>query len=131
MFDRTTAYLAIVECTFDCNVVDIGVRHCCHLCFLDRRNTTFGVKNKDGDVGFVSETVNRSTFLSSINIIQKKPVKKGKSTHLPVSPLVAPTTVNFSNFSPGVFRAFLRSKKNSNKFPSSWSATSLKANVGP
>jgi hypothetical protein len=64
MFNGTTTYLAIVECTFDCNVVDIGVRHCCHLCLLDRRNTTFRVKNKDGDIGFVSEPVDRSTFLN-------------------------------------------------------------------
>ena len=71
MFDRMITYLAIVECTFDCNVVDIGIRHCCHLCLLDRRNTTFGVKNKDGNIGFVAEAVNRSTFLSIMNIIQK------------------------------------------------------------
>ena len=57
-----TSIVAIVKCTFDCNVVDIGIRHCCHLCLLDRGNTTFRVKNKDGDIGFVSEAVNRRTF---------------------------------------------------------------------
>lgn len=54
-------------------------------------------------------------------------------THLPVSPLVAPTTVNLSfSFSPfAIFTLFLLSKKNSNKFPRSCKATSLNANVGP
>lgn len=52
-------------------------------------------------------------------------------THLPVSPLVAPTTVSFSGCSPGAFRAFRRSRKNSNKFPNNCKATSLNANVGP
>ena len=113
--------------------MNIGVCHCCHLCLLDWRNSTFRVKNEDGDIGFVAEAVNRSTFLSIISIVWKLTSQKKRvlSTHLPVSPLVAPTTVNFSSFSPGVFRAFLRSKKNSNKFPSSCRATSLKAKVGP
>ena len=60
-----STYLTIVECTLNRNVVDIGVRHCCHLCFLDRRNATFGVKDKDGDIGFIAETVNRSTTIQS------------------------------------------------------------------
>ncbi len=52
-------------------------------------------------------------------------------TYLPVSPLVAPTTVSRSRSSPGAFRAFRRARKNSNRLPSSCSATSLNANVGP
>ena len=55
-------YLTIVKCAFDCNVVHISVRHCCHLCFLNRWNTTFGVKDKDRNIGFVAQAVNCSTF---------------------------------------------------------------------
>jgi hypothetical protein len=65
-----------------------------------------------------------------IVVLYRSYQKKVSSTHLSVSPVVAPTTVNFSSFSPGVFRPFLRSRNNSNKFPSSCRATSLKANVG-
>ena len=56
---------------------------------------------------------------------------KIKQTHLPVSPLVAPTTVSFSRFSPTLFLLFLRTKKNSKRFPSNCRATSLNAKVGP
>ena len=81
-FEPNDTYLTIVECTFDCNVVDIGVCHCSHLCLLDRRNTTFRVKNEDGDVGFVSETVYRSTFFFSIMSIEQEPnQKKCESIH--------------------------------------------------
>ena len=53
-----------------------------------------------------------------------------RSTHLPVSPLVAPTTVNLS-LSPLPLPAFLLAKQYSNTFPKNCNATSLKANVGP
>ena len=53
-----------------------------------------------------------------------------KETYLPVSPLVAPTTVNRSLSSP-FLPSFLLFKKNSNKFPNNCNATSLNANVGP
>ena len=58
-------------------------------------------------------------------------IEENKVTHLPVSPLVAPTTVNRSLASPGCLPLFRLSRKNSKRFPSSCSATSLKANVGP
>lgn len=51
-------------------------------------------------------------------------------THLPVSPLVAPTTVNLSLSLPRL-PSFLLVKQYSNTFPKNCNATSLNANVGP
>lgn len=94
---------------------------------LDRRYTTFWVKNENGDIGLVSQAVDSSTAAVLSNVLSFK----YNYTHLPVSPLVAPTTVNFSGTSPDDFFAFLRFKKNSNRLPKSCNATSLNANVGP
>ena len=53
--------------------------------------------------------------------------------HLPVSPLVAPTTVKDFGRSPAdlLIGAFLLARKTSNRFPKSCSATSLNEKVGP
>ena len=51
--------------------------------------------------------------------------------HLPVSPLVAPTTVKDSGRSLADLRAFLLARKNSNRLPKSCNATSLNEYVGP
>ena len=48
-----------------------------------------------------------------------------------MSPLVAPTTVKDSGCSAADLRAFLLSRKNSNRLPRSCSATSLNEKVGP
>lgn len=52
--------LAVIECGFDGNVVDVGIGDGGHLCFLDGRNTTFWMKNKDRNIGFISQTVDSS-----------------------------------------------------------------------
>lgn len=88
------------------------------------------MKNKDRNVGLVSKTINGGTTITVIYPAPPKYLCRIR-THLPVSPLVAPTTVRLSCFSPGAFLAFRRSKKNSNRLPSSCKATSLNANVGP
>lgn len=124
--------LTIVEGPLDGEVVDIGIRHGRHLRFLNGRNASFRMQNKYRDVRLPAKTVNRCTVCMGTHIVRKHVVKKSyEEAHLPVSPLVAPTTVSFSLSSPSFFFPFLLSKKNSNRFPSSCSATSLKANVGP
>lgn len=114
------------------------------------------MEDEDGYVGFAAKAVDSSTVRverldseypdTSLGIhILSRPGQDSRAmlgaashgisiqhaTHLPVSPLVAPTTVNFSLSSPGPFPSFLLFKKNSNKFPKSCNATSLNANVGP
>ena len=120
--------LAIVECSLHGNVVYICVGDGSHLRFLNGRHTTLRMKDKNGDIGLVSESIDGSTVSSMNYGIYVKP---SMCTYLPVSPLVAPTTVSFSGASFGPLRAFLRSKKNSKRFPNSCKATSLNANVGP
>ena len=121
-------HLAIVKSAFNSEIVNVCIRDSSHLRLLNGRNATFWMKNKDGNVGLISKTINSGTAIRDVTALNY--YKKAK-THLPVSPLVAPTTVNFSCFSPGTFLAFRRSKKNSNRLPSSCNATSLNANVGP
>jgi hypothetical protein len=53
-------YLAIIKCTFDGNVVDVGICDGGHLRFLDGRNAALGMEDEDGDVGFVPETIDGS-----------------------------------------------------------------------
>lgn len=54
----------------------------------------------------------------------------GRYAHLPVSPEVAPTTVNCS-FSSSFLSLFLLSRKYAKTLPKNCNATSLKAHVGP
>jgi hypothetical protein len=122
-------YLAIIESAFNSEVVNVRIGYCSHLRLLDRRDAPFWVEDEYRDVGLISQTIDGSTEDRLVSI--RIPRVFGLRAYLPVSPLVAPTTVNFSVFSPGAFLAFRRSRKNPNRFPSSCSATSLNANVGP
>jgi hypothetical protein len=119
--------LAVIEGCFDSDIVDVRVCHRRHLGFLDWRNTALGMENEDGHIGLATEAIDGSTGYHQLQAY----ACGAQSTHLPVSPLVAPTTVRLSGASPSDFCAFLLSKKNSKRFPSSWRATSLNAKVGP
>lgn len=55
-------YLAIIKRAFDGDIVHIVVRHRCHLSFLNGRNASFWMENKDGDVRLVPKTIDRSTI---------------------------------------------------------------------
>jgi hypothetical protein len=51
-------HLTIIKGAVNGNAVDVLIRDRGHLCFLDRRDSTVGVEDEDGDVLFASETVN-------------------------------------------------------------------------
>ena len=86
------------------------------------------MEDEDGDIFFIAKTIYCRTALHSVGELMHY---TGIETYLPVSPLVAPTTVKRSFLSPADLRAFRLARKNSNRFPRSCSATSLNANVGP
>ena len=79
---RLGAYLAVVERGVDCDVVNVCIGHCCHLCFLNRGNTAFRMENEDGDVGLVTEAIDRSAECS---------LSSGKRCGTPYAPSSIPT----------------------------------------
>ena len=121
-------YLTVIKCACDGDIVYVCVGDGSHLCFLDRRDAPFGMEYKNRDVRLIPEPVDCGADHDVGGGNWRANILK---THLPVSPLVAPITVNFSFFWFGVLLAFLRSKKNSNRFPKNCKAMSLKAKVGP
>ena len=44
--------------TFHSYIVHVIVCYCCHLCLLNRRNTTLGVQDENGNIGFVTQSIN-------------------------------------------------------------------------
>ena len=86
------------------------------------------MQDEDGHIFFPSQAIDRGAVLHRKS---KYDPFTPLGTHLPVSPLVAPTTVSLSGCSPGDLRAFLLARKNSKRLPRSCSATSLNAKVGP
>jgi hypothetical protein len=55
--------LAVVEGTFHCDIVYVGIRYGSHLCLLDRRDSTLGVENEDGHILLVAEAIDSSTTI--------------------------------------------------------------------
>lgn len=89
------------------------------------------MQDEDRNVGFVSQAIDCGAGSTGFACLHHSYTDVKGCTYLPVSPLVAPTTVNLSRCSPSDFFLFLRSRKNSKRFPSNCKATSLKAKVGP
>ena len=52
--------LSVVECSFDCDAVDIFVRDCRHLAFLKRRDTSFWEHDEDVNTRFAADAVDCS-----------------------------------------------------------------------
>ena len=120
-----SSHLAIVECSFDSHIKDVCICHGRHLSLLDRRYPSLRVEDEDGDILLPSQPVDGGTEEQ----FNDKKLKEQSEADLPVSPLVAPTTVSLCCCpSPDEFFLF---KKNSNRLPRNWRATSLNANVGP
>ena len=59
--DGSCAYLAVVKCPADRQVVDVLVEDGRHLSFLDRRDSALRKENEDGYIGFVAQAVDSST----------------------------------------------------------------------
>ena len=122
-------YLAAIERAMYREVLHVRVSDRGHLCFLDGRNVALEAEDEDGIIGLVAKPVDGGTGTRSRNLrtsdapltvpMEVRCVRIDAKTHLPVSPLVAPTTVNFSGFSFGALRWFFLFRKNSNRLPSS------------
>ena len=109
------AHLTIVERSFNSDIVNVCIGDCGHLGLLDRGDTALRVEDENRNVLLVSKAIDcraERVFRKEVTVVQP-------SAYLPVSPLVAPSTVSLSFTSPLAFFAFLLAKKNSNRFPSS------------
>lgn len=131
--DKSWKYLTVVESSLDSKVEYIGVGDRGHLGFLDGGYPTFRMEDENRDILLVTESIDsrtapRKTIPVKIDVMAR--TERTRRTHLPVSPLVAPTTVSVSLSFP-FLPSFLLFKKYSKRLPKNCKATSLKAKVGP
>ena len=68
MIDISFGYthLTIVKCSFNSNIMYISISDSCHLRFLDWRDATFWMQNKDGDVGLIPKSIDGSTTVNEL-----------------------------------------------------------------
>jgi hypothetical protein len=126
-------YLARIKNTLYGDIAHVGVCDGRHPRFLHRWNATLGlgVQDEYGHNLFPPQAIDSRAVLSR-RIVENIYIHNlgAKCAHLPVSPLVAPTTVKDSGRSPADLCAFLLARKNSNRLPRSCNATSLNEKVG-
>lgn len=68
----TETYLAVIKSSDNSEVVDIGIGDGSHLGFLDGRDTPFWMENKNGDVFFVTESIDGGTMRESVEILSER-----------------------------------------------------------
>lgn len=113
---KRASNLAVVEGTVDGKVEDVLIGNSRHLGFLDGRDAALRVEDEDGDVGFRAKTVDGGAVGQTHQRKHREERRRKKETNDPVSPEVAPTTVNRSRSSSDL-PSFLLFKKNSKRLP--------------